>query len=140
MAMAPPLTLSLASSMPSSRMHAITCAPKASLISKRSMSESLRSARSSTALRAGTGRQADGGAGETARERGLAGGPDVGGGGDGRGRRAIDDGRRIAAGLHPAEGRPDGGQRLERGGAHMGVGGKLLHALELERARLIGRA
>src|SRR5262249_48152173 len=41
MAMAPPLTLSLASSMPSSRMHAITCAPKASLISKRSMSESL---------------------------------------------------------------------------------------------------
>src|SRR5262249_59667662 len=32
------------------------------------------------------------------------------------------------------------GKRLERGRAHMGIGGKLLHALELERARSIGRA
>src|SRR4029077_3599875 len=44
-AIAPPLTLSLSSSRPSSRAQAITCAPKASLISKRSMSESFRSAR-----------------------------------------------------------------------------------------------
>src|SRR6516165_239105 len=55
MAIAPPLTLSLASSMPSSRAQAITWAPNASLISKRSMSASLWPARSSTALMAGTG-------------------------------------------------------------------------------------
>src|SRR5437588_791292 len=55
MAIAPPLTLSFASSMPSSRAHAITCAPNASLISNRSMSESLQPAASSTALMAGTG-------------------------------------------------------------------------------------
>src|SRR5215471_13285408 len=132
MAMAPALTLSLASSMPSSRMHAITCAPKASLISKRSMSESLRSARSSTALIAGTGPMpmTSGGtptvAPATTRERGLAAALDVVGGGDERRRRAVDDGRGIAAGLHPAEGGADGGERLERGGAHMGVGGKLV--------------
>src|SRR5262249_11279420 len=78
------------------------------------------------------GRYAHGGAGDNARERGLAGALDVVGGGDERRRRAIDDGRGIAAGLHPAEGGADGGERLERGGAHMGVGGKLVYALELE--------
>src|SRR6516164_3091322 len=115
MAMAPPLTLSLASSMPSSRAQAITCAPNASLISKRSISESLRPVRSSTALIAGTGPMPmiSGGTptGAPARKRGLAGGLDVIGGGDERRRRAVDDGRGIAAGLHPAEGRPDGGER-----------------------------
>src|SRR5215831_10112963 len=85
-------------------------------------------------------RYAHGGAGDNARERGLATALDVVGGGYDRRRRAVDDGRGIAAGLHPAEGGADGGERRERGGAHMGVGGKLVQALELERARPIGRA
>src|SRR5262249_55143714 len=82
-------------------------------------------------------RYAHGGAGENARERGLAAALDVVGGGDERRRRAVDDGRGIAAGLHPAEGGADSGERRERGRAHMGIGGKLVYALELERARLI---
>jgi hypothetical protein len=81
-------------------------------------------------------RHAHGGAGDDARERGRAGGLRVIGGGDERGGRAVDDGRGIAAGLHPAEGGADRGERFQRGGAHMGVGGKLVHALKFQRAWL----
>src|SRR6266511_5519993 len=54
---------------------------------------------------------ADGCAGEDARERGP--GRRVIRRGDERRRRAVDDGGGIAAGLHSAEGRADGGEGLE---------------------------
>ena len=82
-------------------------------------------------------RHADGRAGDDARERRLARSAHVVRRGDQGGRRAVDDGGGVAAGLHPAEGRPDGCQRLDRRRAHMGVGGELLLALELQAARRI---
>jgi hypothetical protein len=65
---------------------------------------------------------------------------DIIGGGDQRRGRAVDDGRGIAAGLHAAEARPDGGERLHRRRTHMGIGAKLLGALELELTRAQPRA
>src|SRR5262249_61494055 len=79
-------------------------------------------------------RHAHGGAGEKARERGLARTFRIIGGSDKRRRGAVDNRRGIAAGLHPAEGWADGGERLDGRGAYMGVGGELLRAIELERA------
>src|SRR4029077_11217953 len=86
------------------------------------------------------GRHAYGGARQYARQRGLAARPGVVGGRDQRGRGAVDDGGGIAAGLHPAEGRADAGERVERRGAHVGVGGQLLGAAQLELARLVALA
>src|SRR5207344_678904 len=74
------------------------------------------------------------------RQRGLAALLGVIGGGDERGRGAVDDGGGIAPGLHPAEGRADAGERVERRGAHMGVGGQLFGAAQLELARLVALA
>src|SRR5690606_11211269 len=54
------------------------------------------------------------------------------------GRRAVDDGRRIAARLHAAEGGADFRKRVYRRRADMGVGCQFsLLAAQLERARLI---
>ena len=84
------------------------------MISKRSMSASFSPARSSTALIAGTGPMpmTSGGTPTAAHATRRASGVlpcfcSVVAAADQSRRRAIDDGRRIAAGLHAAEGRPD---------------------------------
>jgi len=81
-------------------------------------------------------RHAHSGAGDDARERKLAGSLCVIAGGDQRRRRAVDDRRGIAAGLHAAKRGWNFRQHLDWRWADMGVGAKLLPALELERARL----
>src|SRR4029077_4629209 len=86
------------------------------------------------------GRHAYGGARQYARQRRLSALPGGVGGRDLPGGGAVDDGGGVAAGLHPAEGRPDAGERLERRGAHMGVGGQFLGAAQLELARLVALA